>query len=89
MTETEMIEAAARLGAEKAELEPHFDAVRNTQDWKAPIDSLCRREDKDKVARAIEFFTATEATFSEMHPRSEGWVRVEADGYRKGPAGDH
>ena len=86
MTEQEQLQLAAKLEVERAELEPLFDKVCNQSDWKAPIDAFCRREDQQKVARAIEFYTATTATFTEPIPPCNDWVRVQAIGYRRGPA---
>ena len=89
MTEQEMKIVADKLGAEREELKPHFDQVCSKTDWKSRIDTTCCRSDKEKVARAIGFFTATEASFSEMCPPSVDWLRVQSIGYRAGPAGDH
>jgi hypothetical protein len=89
MTEQERQALATKLQAERDELKPHFDQVCSKTDWKAPIDTTCRREHKENVARAIEFFTATNVSFSEMRPPSDEWVRVQSRGYRAGPAGDH
>jgi len=89
MTDQEIKEMAAKLEIEKATLEPVFNRLHDPADWKAPIDAFCRREERAVVARAIEFFTATQARFSEPYPASKGWLRVQADGYRRGPAGDH
>jgi hypothetical protein len=89
MTDEQIKEMAAKLNAQKDELKPYFDQVYPTSDWKAPIDAFCRREDKEKVAEAVKFFTATEATFQEPVPPSKDWLRVHSIGYRAGPAGDH
>lgn len=86
MTEQEMQVTAKRLQAEHIELKPYFDRVCNKSDWKRKIDAFCRIEDAEKVIRAIAFFTATEAKITRMN---DEWVRVQADGYRLGPAGDH
>lgn len=89
MTEQERQQLAKQLQAEKAELEPIFYQICDPKDCKAPIDALVRLEDKEKAARAIAFFTATDATFEEPTPPRAGWVRVKSIGYRAGPAGDH
>lgn len=86
MTEQEMQVTATRLQAEHVELKPYFDQVCDRHDWKRPIDAFCRIEDAEKVMRAISFFTATSAKLTRMNYE---WVRVQADGYRRGPAGDH
>jgi hypothetical protein len=86
MTDKEIVALAAKLEAERDKLNPYFSMVCNSADWKSAIDASCRREDKENVAKAIEFFTATDASFSEMRPPSEGWVRVQSIGYRAGPA---
>jgi hypothetical protein len=86
MNEKDMKIEAAKLEAESLELAPFFDQVVNKTDWKAPIDAFCREEDLPKVTRAIEFFTATAVVRLEPVPPCKGWVRVQAKGYRAGPA---
>jgi len=75
-------------GYTRRELTVAFNEVADRVDWKAPIYNCavlcCQRK---VTAAAVEFFTATTATF-----RSHGsdvLLWVEADGYRHGPAGDH
>lgn len=41
------------------------------------------------LARAVEYFTATVPAFTEVVGERGVSLRVEADGYRRGPAGDH
>jgi hypothetical protein len=89
MTEQEMKMIIKETLADREELKPYFDQVCSKTDWKARIDAICRREDLVKVSKAIEFFTATEASFVEMCPPSIDWLRVQSIGYRAGPAGDH
>lgn len=65
-----------------------FDLVSNKKDWKAPISyDHVKTELKELVAAAVEFYTATEATFEPSGV--EGYWKVKAAGYRAGPAGDH
>lgn len=79
-------------GYSEQEIRDCFDRViamgATPNDWRAPICSLLDEdEDAMLVAAAIEFFTATEATFRVV-PSSKGDRRiVEAVGYRAGPAG--
>lgn len=70
------------------ELQEAFDIVKDPQDWKNPIvwvGEMCD-ETLACVREAIVYFTATEATVSDM---GDGNLQIEADGYRMGPAGDH
>lgn len=67
-------------------LEPFFQKVAHPKDWKAPILAYVRHEDLDVVLEAIQFYTATTATFENLN---DGWFRVKSIGYRRGPAGDH
>jgi len=74
-----------------------------TQDWRDPIDSYCTTEEAKAVKAAIEFYTATVPIFDyigECQGQSPNGplarfkngdliLKVRADGYRKGPAGDH
>lgn len=68
-----------------------FALVADKSDWKAPVDKVLHVAtldyDYDALAYAVEFMTGTKPTLTE----SEGgtYVRVTADGYRKGPCGDH
>lgn len=87
-------EQAKRLAAAWEIVNP---AVPNYQDWKSPIawgigtrhlvEHLAGRAGVtlDDVLDAIEFYTATEATVTEVN----GVTWIKADGYRAGPAGDH
>jgi hypothetical protein len=67
------------------EIEAAFESVQNPDDWREPIDGTCDPVDAAIVYRAIEFYTATAATF-EFNPIT-GMFRVKAVGYRRGPAG--
>lgn len=81
------------------ELNRAFKLVQNEDHWKNPINSVCSSDEVKVVAAAIEYFTATKAHFdylgvSEGTGRTrfkagEHILRVLADGYRRGPAGDH
>ena len=68
-----------------------FDVVRDSADWRAPINEEIVIEASEDIVRyraAVEFFTATTPTFT---PLADGQnvYRVEATGYRMGPAGDN
>lgn len=89
MTEQDIEAKRKALQAEREELEPYFNQVCNKGDWKDPIDAFCRRSDASNVTRAITFFTATSATLLEPVPPCADWIRVQSEGYRRGPAGDH
>jgi hypothetical protein len=62
-----------------------FNLVCNPADWRAPIyDAVIDAADEDRVREAVIYFTATVPTFS---PMKGGKLRVNAVGYRNGPAG--
>lgn len=66
-------------------LDAAFKMVASAADWKAPIDAVVWATDRAIVAEAIEFFTATTATFERADEC--GKLRVTSVGYRAGPAG--
>lgn len=68
------------------QLSAAFDKVRNSIHWKDPIHKVIDFKDKEIVSVAISYFTATEAKFVDI---GYGKLIVKADGYRRGPAGDH
>jgi hypothetical protein len=68
------------------QLESAFAKVRNPRDWRAPISAIVAAEDLTVCFLAIEYFTATRATVEHLYADK---YRLTADGYRKGPAGDH
>lgn len=74
------------LDYSQEELEQGFNIVKNPDDWRAPINWVGPMDDETLalVRVAIDFFTATEA-----HVRDLGFgeVRIQAKGYRMGPAG--
>lgn len=83
-------------GYEAADLNRAFNLVRPASNWKDPIEAVIPVNQKEIVAAAIEFYTATKPVFSPFlidryasKPVPEGFVRVVAAGYRRGPAGDH
>lgn len=71
-------------GFTEAELSAAFNSVADPDDWKAPVDAVCLKADRERVKAAVIFYTATEPMF---FPNDETTIRVEADGYRAGPAG--
>lgn len=86
------LDAPAFRGCTLPELRAAFDAVATPGDWRAPINTFLPDwlEEGDPghhlTAAAIAFYTATEARFTTT---PSGRTRVEAIGYRWGPAGDH
>jgi hypothetical protein len=76
------------MNNERDALLPYFDLVCDKKNWKAPIDAFCRIEYTDNIRKAIVFFTATQADFTQKNDYPPGWCRVQAIGYRNGPAGD-
>ncbi len=87
MTDEQMEEQVKKYAGMRERLLPFFEQVADRADWKAPIRAYVRQADQQAVADAIEFFTATTAVF--IPTPTPGWLRVEATGYRAGPAGDH
>lgn len=53
-------------------------ATANLADWKMPIDAVIPAGMRAAAAAGIEFFTGSEATFSE---ETDAFVRVTAPGY--------
>jgi hypothetical protein len=70
-------------GFSEQQLQAAFNAVKDRRDWKAPIMATITRQHVELVYRAIVFYTATEPTFTHL---SGEVYRVEAMGYRNGPA---
>jgi hypothetical protein len=83
--------------AEVDALHAAFRLVADASDWKAPICAVVNVPADEPpaafralLARAVEYFTATTPTFVEIVTDGLGLkLRVEAAGYRRGPAGDH
>lgn len=78
-------------GYSHEQLEEAFDRVRNLQDWKAPVDTVCLNLNAASIKlikTAVLYFTGTEATIVKLGKKQPGvyqsW-RVTADGYRMGP----
>lgn len=88
MTDEQVKAHARQLDEQKAILEPYFNRVANPTDWKARIDAIIPEDDRFLTFQAIQFFTATDATFVRV-PSQPGYLRVTSIGYRQGPAGDH
>ncbi len=78
--------AAQDYASKQAVLEAAFAMVANPSDWRAAIDAEIVNDPglREMVADAIIHFTATEPTFTFAGPHH---VRVQAVGYRAGPAG--
>lgn len=80
-------------GYTRVELDAMFTRLHQPGDWKAPIDATVRVDGRDMhvITKAVEFFTATIPTITVIAANRDGssFVRVQAQGYRMGPAGDH
>lgn len=61
-----------------------FDAVADPADWRNPIDAMIPAGHRDVTAAAIDFYTATPASFADV---DGDFFNVTAVGYRNGPAG--
>ncbi len=68
-----------------------FDKVAPKGDWKGRIDAVVEERELDVVCEAVSYYTATEIEFFPIPKREGGYeectVRVQALGYRMGPAG--
>jgi len=84
---TDTIRTEVYEGYTKAELRLAFDAVKDPQDWKAPITVVMPGEVVMPVVAAIKFYTATVPTVS-LDVTTMRYL-VESEGYHAGPAGDH
>lgn len=82
-------------GHDEASVRAAFEKVENKDHWKGPIDAVIDAKDRNIVAFAIEFYTATTATFRPvkagefavgMADEVAGRLRVTAPGYWAGPA---
>tara|TARA_R110002051_G_scaffold209886_2_gene275640 strand:- start:20 stop:280 length:261 start_codon:yes stop_codon:yes gene_type:complete len=62
-----------------------FEAVQNSQDWRAPIYATICAANKELTRQAVIHFTGTVPTFK---ARPCKLLRVTAAGYRNGPCGD-
>ena len=79
-------------GFDYAELKAAFDRVSDKADWKAPINARVKinadhAREMNLIEAAIVFYTAT-TTFWHWDEAGKEWI-VSADGYRRGPCGDH
>jgi hypothetical protein len=83
----EMVKSGTYHGYTFEQIEQAFDAVKDPNDWKAPINVWVAGEFVDIAIRAIQFYTATTAT-AQFDPSTCRWL-VQSPGYRMGPAGDH
>ena len=71
---------------EVEEMRRAFKMVTTKNDWKAPIVAFIRKRDLEITKKAVEFYTATSC---EVMEETDSYVKIVADGYRMGPAGDH
>ena len=74
------------LGNNRDALKPYYDMLATKDDYLGPIDTYVKTSHIGIMRRACLFFTATPLRIIE---RTEDGYRVQADGYRAGPAGDH
>lgn len=90
--------AKTYTGYTQEQLENAFKLVQNKEHWKNPINAYCTTDEAKPVAAAITYFTATIPTFNFIcildeddgrFKAGDSILKVRADGYRKGPAGDH
>ena len=86
---TDPIDDHRHNGIRVGELRAAYDRIRNPVDWKAPIDAILRLDQVPIAQAAVEFFTATKLRITTSYAEPRNYVRVQAIGYRAGPAGDH
>jgi hypothetical protein len=72
-----------------AEMEEAFDAIKDKDDWKAPISALIPMSEFELYADAVMFFTGTRIRVRGHNPEGQGVLFISSKGYRNGPAGDH
>lgn len=65
------------------QLSEAFDAVKNEEHWKNPVDAIVPAEMRGVLERAIPWYTGTEANFEETD--EPGQIHVTAPGYYAGP----
>jgi hypothetical protein len=70
-------------GFTEPQLRAAFEKVEDKTNWKNPIKAYIKPEEIEITKAAIEFFTATQATFKNIDINK---VWVEAPGYYNGPA---
>jgi hypothetical protein len=75
---------------DEAKMKRAFELVQPATHWKDPINAYVKVEDMERagveitdIRDAVEFYTATEATFA----RNGAGYTVKAAGYYAGPAG--
>lgn len=81
--------AAFPTDEEMTILRAAFKAVENPKDWRAPINATVDLAQPGSptigaIREAVEWFTATVARVTHVHG---ALIRVQAIGYRAGPAG--
>jgi hypothetical protein len=79
------VEKKLSIACNDPEMEKYFNMVANPNDWRAPIDAVIAMGKFMKCKAAVEFFTSTELII--VYESKGGKVRVQATGYRNGPAG--
>lgn len=65
------------------QLSEAFDAVKNEEHWKNPVDAIVAAEMRGVLEKAIPWYTGTEASFED--DAEDGYLRVTALGYYAGP----
>ena len=81
---TASTESAGNEPYSQARLASAFDRVRDSRDWKAPIQAEIWAEDRPLVAAAVVCFTASEPSFSVVQGKP-GRLEVSAPGYGSRP----
>ena len=81
-------------GVKRLRLQRAFERVEPKRNWRDPIDAVVLVKGLPEIALigcAVMFYTATKATCKILEAPAPGVyaVRVRADGYRLGPAGDN
>lgn len=74
----------AQGGYTAKELSDAFDAVKDADHWKNPIDAIVERSMWDVLSYSIPYYTGTPADYDDVEGRPE-MIRVFAPGYFAGP----
>jgi len=74
-------------GYKVADIRRVFDSLADPEDWRAPISRWIPHDIVGIAQVAVEYFTCTELKVVAGPQALTGYVLVQADGYRNGPAG--
>ena len=70
--------------AQVARMSAAFDAISDPADWRNPIDAVVENDVVELTVEAVIFYTAC---VPQVDPVDDDHSRIQAVGYRAGPAG--